>query len=146
MRVLAKGGRFLIFGVRNFAEEVKRIVIPDMRRADLSLQACVWQHGDRRNVQNPHQLPMDHEEILVYYRKGETQELRIAGDVLRDGQTATFRRAKDPLGADKTRPTMKSVALMGDLIETYTKPGDLVVDCTANSLRPCRAACCPWVL
>ena len=72
--------------------------------------------------------------------KGEWQELRDQWEALRRPHFAQPRTKSDvlrydivPIAARCGHPCEKPVDLLGDLIKTSTRPGDLVLDCFAGS-------------
>jgi hypothetical protein len=99
-------------------------------------------------------MPMKaHEDILVFSQVPHRyfpQELKPLGKVVKRGHngdnfgksgTENFQEFTNyprsllryPLDANKLHPTQKPVALMEYLIETYTNPGELVLDNTMGS-------------
>jgi 23S rRNA G2069 N7-methylase RlmK/C1962 C5-methylase RlmI len=62
-RLLAKGGRLLVFGKKAFFHEVYHMVNDDA----LGYDELTWVHDGKDNKRNPHQELSDSERIAVFY-------------------------------------------------------------------------------
>ena len=119
----------------------------------------VWEKSKATNYLNAKKQPMRaHEDILVFYRKQPTYNPKmVKGDPYNKGtahrptdvygsQTSTTVKSEDGLryprsvqyfrtaeSEGKLHPTQKPVELLKYLIETYSNPGDTVLDHTMGS-------------
>jgi site-specific DNA-methyltransferase (adenine-specific) len=118
-RLLARGGRLLVFGKKEFFHEVYDRVKDDA----LGYDELVWVHDGKDNKRNPHQELSDSERIGVFYRKAERQDLKLP-DRVNHSDVLYYSK-------DKTK-SMKPPGLMRNLIRRYSREGDLVVDMTMH--------------
>lgn len=128
----------------------------------------IWKKNKKTGYLNANRMPMrDHEEILVFYRKlptyhpqmteghkpgnavkasGKDKNNKVYGPAVQGGQTK--RHPGSVLDVDvvnnddpsRIHPTQKPVELFEWLIQSYTNPGDIVVDCFLGSGTTIRAA------
>ena len=118
----------------------------------------IWEKPQGTNPMNPKVMPLkSHENILVFYRKKSTYNPQMwystpysgfKSDTAKIGEVYGKAQSKHRDNPDGSRypktvlkfkqekglhPTQKPVALMEYLIETYSNPGDTVLDNTMGS-------------
>ena len=116
-RILQRGGRILVFGKKRFFLHVCNVI--DNEKV-LGFDDLTWVHGSKDNRYAQHQELSGSERIGVFYRKAESDEMKLA-----------YRTAHSDVlyfPKDKSFKSMKPPALKQYLIERYSHEGDTVMD------------------
>lgn len=117
-RILQHSGRILVFGKKRFFLDVCSTIMDNEKM--LGFDDLTWVHGSNDNRYAQHQEISHTERIGVFYRKGESGEMKLAN---RTKHSDVLHFPKD-----KSFKSMKPPALKQYLIERYSKKGDTVMD------------------
>lgn len=162
-RIIKDNGAIILFANGMFTADLMESN-RDMWRYNL-----VWQKTQPTGFQNANRMPMrNHEDICVFYKKQPTYNPQKTSGHIRKVSTAAHKKnskqstnyneirnhtydsterfpksvwlfAKDTQKCALT-PTQKPVALVEEIIKTYTNESDVVLDSTAGSMTTCIAA------
>jgi SAM-dependent methyltransferase len=115
-RVLKPGGRFIVFGVRDFGFEVQLRVMGAKAPSPIAVDTRTWIHGDRyaMNQRNPQYVYGTEENFYVFHqRKGCRENATLAPEARAN---STFEHAKE-------KGSMKPPALYEQIVNAYDPSG-----------------------
>lgn len=156
-RIIKDNGAIVLFGNGMFTADLMKSN-PDMWRYNL-----IWQKTQPTGALNANRMPLrSHEDICVFYKKLPTYNPQKTNGHKRKVSKAEHKRnckksldygEHDFTSYDSTEryptsvwkfskdtqksaihPTQKPVALIEEIVKTYSNPGDLVLDCCAGSM------------
>lgn len=162
-RIIKDNGVIILFANGIFTAELME------SNRDMWKYNLIWEKTQPTGFQNANRMPMrNHEDICVFYKKQPTYNPQKTNGHIRKVSTASHKRnskqstnynkinnctydsterfpksiwkfAKDTQKCALT-PTQKPVALVEEIIKTYTNEGDTVLDSTAGSMTTAIAA------
>lgn len=162
-RIIKDNGVIILFGNGMFTSDMMQ------SNKEMWKYNLIWEKTQPTGFQNANRMPMrNHEDMCVFYKKQPTYNPQKTGGHIRKVSTATHKRnskqstnyneiknhtydsterfpksvwlfAKDTQKCALT-PTQKPLALLEELVKTYTNEGDFVVDSCMGS-NTCGVAC-----
>lgn len=162
-RIIKDNGAIILFGNGMFTADLMQ------SNRKLWRYSLIWEKTQSTGFQNANRMPMrSHEDICVFYKKppvynpqkttGHERKVSTAEHKRNSKQSTNYREienytydsterfprsvwkfAKDSQKS-ALHPTQKPVALIEELIKTYTNEGDLILDNCAGSMTTAVAA------